>query len=878
MSSSHETQHESYTELNAMLHSKKDGKYDFASDKEACRQYFLQDVNRNTVFFHSLKEKIEHGVKEGYYVAELFDQYSFKFVKSLFQKVYGRKFRFKTFFGAYKFYTAYAMKTTDGSRYLERLEDRVCIAALHLARGDEKLATELALEIIDGRLQLATPTYTNAGKRRAGEMVSCFLLRIEDNMESISRGITSALQLSKRGGGVALLLSNLREAGAPIKEIENQSSGVLPVMKLLEDSFSYANQLGARQGAGAVYLNVHHPDILRFLDTRRENADEKIRIKTLSLGVVVPDITMQLAKKNEPMYLFSPYDVERVYGKPFSDISITEKYYEMVENPDIRKTKINARDLFATIAEIQTEAGYPYILYEDTATAANIGPERINMSNLCVHGKMKIEISSDENGDNTVTMDFFELANLLKIGLHPKLYIKSFDGKTDVWKRITGFTGKGESSTFAVINADKCSVKTTMDHEIFTTNRGWTKARDLTLADELVVNGKVYVPVESLGFIEGVKPVEVFDLTVEDTNAFYANGILVHNCVEILQQNTVSTFNPDGSYQQTGRDISCNLASMNIALAMAGGNLRKTVDVAVRSLSSVSDMTNIESVPSVALGNRKSHSIGLGQMNLHGFLGQEKIHYGSPESIEFVHAYFAAIAYYSILSSNEIAIEKGETFDDFAVSKYADGSYFKQYLENDYNPKSEKIKKLFEKYKISLPTIDDWKALKESVMEHGIYNRYLRAVPPTGSISYINNSTSSIHPITKQIEIRKEGKTGRVYYPAPGMTNDNLEYFKDAYEIGPYALIDVYAAATVHTDQGLSMTLFIDELQPNGERTTTRDINKAQIYAFSKGIKTIYYVRVKNSDVTKKQPEKKITSEDVSSFSQSAEECLSCTL
>ena len=82
----------------------------------------------------------------------------------------------------------------------------------------------------------------------------------------------------------------------------------------------------ARVGAGAVYLHAHHPDILRFLDTRRENADEKIRIKTLSLGVVIPDITFHLAKENAQMALFSPYDVERVYGKPFADIAIGEHY------------------------------------------------------------------------------------------------------------------------------------------------------------------------------------------------------------------------------------------------------------------------------------------------------------------------------------------------------------------------------------------------------------------------------------------------------------------------------------------------------------------------------------------------------------------------
>src|SRR5690606_28514839 len=141
----------------------------------------------------------------------------------------------------------------------------------------EALALRFMDEIISGRFQPATPTFLNAGKSSRGELISCFLLRLEDNMESIGRSINSALQLSKRGGGVALMLTNLREAGAPIKGIENQSSGVIPVMKLLEDSFSYANQVGARQGAGAVYLNAHHPDILRFLVTKRENADEKIR-------------------------------------------------------------------------------------------------------------------------------------------------------------------------------------------------------------------------------------------------------------------------------------------------------------------------------------------------------------------------------------------------------------------------------------------------------------------------------------------------------------------------------------------------------------------------------------------------------------------------
>ncbi len=682
-----------YHSLNAMLNLyDRDGRIQFEKDREAAREYFLQHVNQNTVFFHSLKERLDYLVEKGYYEAAVLQRYDLDFIQRLNDLAYSKKFRFASFLGAFKYYTSYTLKTFDGKRYLERFEDRVVMTALTLAEGEEKLATELVEEIIAGRFQPATPTFLNAGKAQRGELVSCFLLRMEDNMESIARGINSALQLSKRGGGVALLLSNIREAGAPIKHIENQSSGIIPVMKLLEDSFSYANQLGARQGAGAVYLSAHHPDIMKFLDTKRENADEKIRIKTLSLGVVIPDITFELAKNNDDMYLFSPYDVERVYGVPFGDVPISEKYAEMVDDPRIKKTKLNARHFFQTLAEIQFESGYPYIVFEDTVNRANPIQGRINMSNLCS---------------------------------------------------------------------------------------------------------------------------------------------------EILQVNTPTTYHEDLSYDQVGKDISCNLGSMNIALAMDGPDLGQTVETAIRGLTAVSEASHIRSVRSVEDGNDKSHAIGLGQMNLHGYLARERVHYGSPEAIDFTNVYFATVLFHCLRASNKLAIERGATFDNFENSTYASGAFFDTYTERDWLPETERAQQLFDAAGVQLPTRADWAALKASVMEHGIYNQNLQAVPPTGSISYINHSTSSIHPIAAKIEIRKEGKLGRVYYPAPFMTNDNLEYYADAYEIGYEKIIDTYAAATQHVDQGLSLTLFFKDT------ATTRDINRAQIYAWRKGIKTIYYIRLR---------------------------------
>jgi ribonucleoside-diphosphate reductase alpha chain len=256
-------------------------------------------------------------------------------------------------------------------------------------------------------------------------------------------------------------------------------------------------------------------------------------------------------------------------------------------------------------------------------------------------------------------------------------------------------------------------------------------------------------------------------------------------------------------------------------------------------LTAVADMSYIESVMSIAEGNKKSRAIGLGQMNLHGYLGREQIHYGSEEGIDFTNIYFYTVLYYALKASNKLAKETGSPFDGFERSKYATGEFFTKYIEQEWKPATKKVAKLFTDSKIEIPTQHDWETLAKSVKKHGIYNQNLQAVPPTGSISYINNSTSSIHPIASQIEIRKEGKLGRVYYPAPFLTNDNREYFADAYEIGPEAIIDTYAAATQHVDQGLSLTLFFKDT------ATTRDINKAQIYAFSKGIKTIYYIRIR---------------------------------
>ncbi|MGT2948707.1 class 1b ribonucleoside-diphosphate reductase subunit alpha [Streptococcus devriesei] len=696
----------SYFRLNNEINRPVDGQIPLHKDKEALNAFFAENVRPNTKAFDSITDKIRFLIENDYIEAGFIAKYRPEFIEELSRALYDYDFHFKSFMAAYKFYQQYALKTNDGEAYLESIEDRVLFNALYFADGNEELAKDLAMEMIAQRYQPATPSFLNAGRSRRGELVSCFLIQVTDDMNSIGRSINSALQLSRIGGGVGISLSNLREAGAPIKGFDGAASGVVPVMKLFEDSFSYSNQLGQRQGAGVVYLNVFHPDIIAFLSTKKENADEKVRVKTLSLGVVIPDKFYELARKNQDMYLFSPYSVEREYGIPFNYIDITEKYDELAANPNIIKTKIRARDLETEISKLQQESGYPYVVNVDTANRANPIDGKIVMSNLCS---------------------------------------------------------------------------------------------------------------------------------------------------EILQVQTPSEINDAQEFVKMGTDISCNLGSTNIVNMMTSPDFGRSIKAMTRALTFVTDSSSIEAVPTIKHGNAQAHTFGLGAMGLHSYLAQHHIEYGSPESIEFTNIYFMLMNYWTLVESNNIARERKETFVGFEKSKYADGSYFDKYVTGQFVPKSDLVKELFKDHFI--PQAADWQALRQAVMTDGLYHQNRLAVAPNGSISYINDVSASIHPITQRIEERQEKKIGKIYYPAAGLSTDTIPYYTSAYDMDMRKVIDVYAAATEHVDQGLSLTLFMRSDIPQGlyewkteSKQTTRDLSILRNYAFNKGIKSIYYIRTFTDD------------------------------
>ncbi|WP_421617781.1 class 1b ribonucleoside-diphosphate reductase subunit alpha [Brevibacillus sp. TJ4] len=679
---------------NELMQRGADGFFQLEKDREAV-EVFMEEVRAKTMPFSDWKERLDYLIANDYY-ENVYEHYTEEQVEAIVKLVYEIPFQFASYMAISKFYKDYAMKTNDKAYYLEQYPDRVAIVALSLGQGDFERAKRLAVSMMEQRLQPATPTFLNAGKSRRGEMVSCFLLEMDDSLNSINYVLGTCMQLSKIGGGVAINLSKLRGRGEPIKGVEGAAKGIMPVLKLLEDAFSYADQMGQRKGSGAAYYNIFGWDVNEFLDCKKINADEKARIKTLSIGLIVPNVFYKLAEEDKPLTVFAPYSVYREYGVHLDDMDLDEMYDELLANERVKKKVVmSARDMLTKIAMIQMESGYPYIMNKSNANRNHALKDlgTVKMSNLCT---------------------------------------------------------------------------------------------------------------------------EIFQLQETSTIANYG------------QPDTIR------------RDISCNLASLNIANVMEHKKIRESVHEGIEAVTAVSDMTEIENAPGVQKANRELHSVGLGAMNLNGFLAKNRIAYESEEAKDFARTFFMMMNFYSLEKSMQIARERGTTFAGFEKSEYAKGTYFHKYLENEYLPRTEKGKALFAG--IAIPTKEDWAALKEQVQKHGLYHAYRLAIAPTQSISYIQNATSSVMPIVEHIETRTYANS-TTYYPMPYLTPENYFTYKSAYQMDQFKVIDLIAEIQEHVDQGISAVLHVNST------ISTRELARYYLYAAKKGLKSLYYTRTKHLSV-----------------------------
>jgi ribonucleoside-diphosphate reductase alpha chain len=358
--------------------------------------YKLSESFRNTAGYGSFYELINKLIEIGIYDSRLLTAYSREEIEYLEKVIEPERDKLFTYIGLVTMAERYLARTQNGG-FAELPQERFMIIAMTLLAEEPKekrigLVEEAYWALSNLYMTVATPTLANAGKSY-GQLSSCFIDTVADDLRSIYDSNTDISTLSKNGGGIGVYLGKIRSRGSDIKGFKGISSGVIPWMKQLNNTAVSVDQLGQRQGAIAVYLDVWHKDIFPFLDAKLNNGDERQRTHDLFTGICIPDLFMEQVEKRADWYLFDPHEVRRVMGFSLEDYfdeekgagSFREKYWACVDHPDLSHKVVAAIEIFKSIMISQLETGTPYMFYRDQVNRLNANHHKgmIYCSNLC---------------------------------------------------------------------------------------------------------------------------------------------------------------------------------------------------------------------------------------------------------------------------------------------------------------------------------------------------------------------------------------------------------------------------------------------------------------------------------------------------------------
>ncbi len=359
---------------------------------------------------------IQELTQVGIYSKDLLSVYSQEEIKELGQEIVPERDLLFNYIGLFLLADRYLAKDYEG-RLFELPQERFLIIAMTLMQNEPQ---ERRLELVKEAywamshlyMTVATPTLSNAGKS-FGQLSSCFIDTVDDSLDGIYLNNWDIARLSKDGGGIGIYYGKVRALGSDIKKFKGNSSGVVPWIRLVNDTAVSVDQLGQRQGAVAIYLDVFHKDIMNgFLDLKTNNGDERRKAHDIFTGVSLPDLFMErLQEKDEngrsigEWHTFCPHQVKQVMGwkddngtslglEDFYDEKDTkyfsDKYQEAVEHPLLPRKTYRAMEVMARIMVSQLETGTPYMFYRDEVNRQNPnkhtrgrGLTSIYCSNLC---------------------------------------------------------------------------------------------------------------------------------------------------------------------------------------------------------------------------------------------------------------------------------------------------------------------------------------------------------------------------------------------------------------------------------------------------------------------------------------------------------------
>ncbi len=551
-----------------------------------------------------------------------------------------------------------------------------------------------------------TPAIANFGAM-LGMGSACFVLHVGDSMESIMKSLTDAAFIFKAGGGVGYNFSNLRQEGDFVKSTCGVASGPLSFMSLFDKMTEVIKQGGIRRGANMGILNSNHPDIEKFVTAKEGNK----QLKNFNISILVMGDFWKYYEANEPYPLVSPKTGQVV------------RY-------------VNPKLLFDRVVYQAWESAEPGVIFFDKVNKYNpffehLGP--IVTTNPCVTGDTLVKTE-------TGTLSIKEIAEKypnsgIKIAVDQRiqngnLFLRGLSYVSEFKAFKTGM-----KETIKLITKSGKELKCTSDHRI-STIEGWKEAEKLTIEDDILTE----FGTDKLDRIEPNGMEDVYDITEPLTHSFIANGIVVHNCGEVLLY----------------PNESCNLGSIN-AWAFSKedddenvyfdwGELADTIRTATRFLDNVIDVNKypLQAIEDMTLETRK---IGLGVMGVGDLLFELRLPYNTDDGRRFMEKLMEFINYHSKLESIELSKTRG-ILPLFDKSFYTKGTLPCAGAEDKNNWSF------------------DWEKVSDAVKKYGVRNGFTTVIAPTGSISMIAGCSSGIEPVYS-LAFEKNVKVGSFYYTDP---------------------------------------------------------------------------------------------------------------
>lgn len=353
-------------------------------------------INRgySTFGYGSFSDLVEKLVSSNRYGKYITDEYSLEDIKELEKYIKPERDYLFNYEGIKLLFDRYLVKGSD-KEVFELPQERFMIIAMHLAIPEKDKRVFYAKKFYDILSQLkmtvATPTLANAGTPFY-QLSSCFIASVGDNLWSIYDVNSKFAQVSKHGGALGIYVGKIRALNSDIRGYKNTSGGVVPWIRLYNDTAIAVDQLGKRKGGASITLDIWHKDVYDFIDLRTNNGDDRRKAHDIFPSISIPDIFMQRLLKRENFSLFDPHKVEQVMGYKLEDYYDTDdnkefskRYVECEINKELDPIIVPALDIMKKIMKSAVETGTPFIFFRDTVNKYNPNSHKgmIYSSNLC---------------------------------------------------------------------------------------------------------------------------------------------------------------------------------------------------------------------------------------------------------------------------------------------------------------------------------------------------------------------------------------------------------------------------------------------------------------------------------------------------------------